>query len=91
MAHIVTRIHVPDYDTWKGMFDQDQPRAREKATRVRVLRSADNPNEVVILLDFDSAEDAVESRERLRASGVLDRFDDVTGPLVLEVAEDSGA
>jgi hypothetical protein len=84
VAHIVTRIQVGDYDTWKQMFDQDQPRAREKATQVRVLRSIDDPGEVVIFLDFDSTGDAVEARERLLASGVLDRFEDRTGPLVLE-------
>jgi hypothetical protein len=84
VVHIVTRIQVGDYDTWKPMFDQDRPSAREKATQVRVLRSIDDPNEVVIFLDFDSTDDAVEARERLLASGVLDRFEDRTGPLVLE-------
>jgi hypothetical protein len=52
-----------------------------------VLRSADDPNEVVILLEFDSLADAHESRERLQKAGVLDRFADKTGPLVLEIAE----
>jgi hypothetical protein len=44
----------------------------------------DDPNEVVILLEFESVDDAVEARERILAAGVLDRFDDKTGPLVLE-------
>jgi hypothetical protein len=87
MAFIVTRIQVGDYERWRPMFDQDQPNAREKASVQRVLRSADDPNEVVILLEFDSLEDATESRERLLGSGVLDRFEDKTGPLVLEAAE----
>jgi hypothetical protein len=90
VAHVITRIQVGDYDTWKPMFDGDQPRAREKASRVRVLRSIGDPNEVVILLDFESTEDAVEARERLLGSGVLDRFTDKTGPLVLDVADDNG-
>ena len=84
MAHVVTRIQVGDYDQWRPMFDQDMPGARAKATQVRVLRSVDDPNEVVILLDFDSVDDAVEARERVLAAGVLDRFDDKTGPLILE-------
>jgi hypothetical protein len=87
MAYIVTRIQVGDYDRWRPMFDQDMPRAREKATTQRVLRSTDDPNEVVIYLEFASAEDALEARERLVGSGVLDRFEDKTGPLVLEEAE----
>ena len=87
MAYIVTRIQVGDYESWRPMFDQDRPRAREKAATQRVLRSVDDPNEVVILLDFESTDDAREARDRLVASGVLDRFDDKYGPLVLEAAE----
>jgi hypothetical protein len=40
-----------------------------------------------IHLEFDSTNDAYEARERLVSSGVLDRFGDITGPLVLEDAE----
>src|SRR5204862_7253431 len=28
-AFIISRIHVDDYETWRPMFDQDRPRARE--------------------------------------------------------------
>jgi hypothetical protein len=87
MAYIVTRIQTRDYERWRPMFDQDKPLAREKATTQRVLRSVDDPNEVVIYLEFASTEDAREARERLVGSGVLDRFDDLSGPLVLEAAE----
>jgi hypothetical protein len=85
-AFIITRIQTGDYDTWRPMFDQDRPQAREKATVHRVLRSVDDPNEVFIFLEFDSLEDANESRRRLLESGVLERFDDVHGPNVLEEA-----
>jgi hypothetical protein len=30
-AFIISRIQVGDYDTWRPMFDQDRPLAREKA------------------------------------------------------------
>ena len=87
MAFILTRINVGDYDAWKPMFDQDLPRAREKATTVRVFRNVMNPGEVFIEIAFASLDDANEARERLLASGVLDRFADKTGPTVVEVAE----
>jgi hypothetical protein len=87
MAYIVTRIQTGDYDRWRPMFDQDKPQAREKARTVRVLRNVDDRNEVVIQLEFESTDDAIEARDRLVSSGVLDRFDDLTGPLVLEEAE----
>lgn len=86
-AYILTRIQVGDYDRWRPMFDQDGPRAREKATAVRVFRGADEPGHVHILLEFSSLEDARESRERLLASGVLDRFEDVHGPNVVVDAD----
>jgi hypothetical protein len=58
-------------------------RAREKAQVERVLRSTDDPNEVFVHLEFASVEDANGARERLLASGVLNRFDDKHGPNVL--------
>ena len=86
-AFIITRIHVGDYDTWRQMFDQDRPQAREKATEQRVFRDVDDPNHVFIFFEFDSLDDANESRHRLLESGVLDRFEDKHGPNVVEEAE----
>ena len=86
-ASIITRLQVGDYDTWRALFDKDVPRAREKATAVRVLRTVDDPNHVFVYLDFASVADAQESRERLVASGVLERFADVHGPNVVVDAD----
>ena len=85
-AFIITRIHVGDYDAWRPMFDQDRPRAREKATEQRVFRGVDDPNHVFIVLEFASVDDAQEAKERLVRSGVLDRFEDKHGPNVVEEA-----
>jgi hypothetical protein len=82
-AFIITRIQTGDYDRWRPQFDQDRPGARQKALLQRVLRSTANPNEVFIYLEFESLDDANEARDRLLASGVLDRFDDKHGPNVL--------
>jgi hypothetical protein len=83
----MTRITVGDYDSWKKLFDQDVPRAREAATGYRIFRNADSPGEVFIQLEFASLDDAKTARERLLASGVLDRFADRSGPTVVEEAE----
>lgn len=85
-AFIITRIQTGDYETWRPMFDQDRPLAREKATRQRIFRKVDDPNHVFIFLEFDSVIDAEEARGRLEKSGVLDRFQDKDGPNVLEEA-----
>jgi hypothetical protein len=83
-AFIITRIQVGDYDTWKPMFDQDRPNAREKATTQRIFRTVDDPNHVFVFLEFDSVNDANEARGRLLESGVLDRFEDKHGPNVVQ-------
>ena len=85
-ASIITRIHVGDYDTWRPMFDQDRPQAREKAKVQRVFRNMDDPNHVLVFLEFGSVEDAEEAQSRLVESGVLDRFDDKHGPNVVQEA-----
>jgi hypothetical protein len=88
MAFIVTRIQVGDYDTWKPMFDLDGPGARRDALGHRVLRNVDDPNEVYVFIEYTSRELAEEARERLVTSGVLDRFPEHYGPMVVEAAEE---
>lgn len=89
-AFIITRIQVGDYDTWRPMFDQDRPRAREKAKVQRVFRGVEDPDHVFVVLEFESVEDAQEARDRLVSSGVLDRFEDKHGPNVVVEAEPTG-
>ncbi len=87
MSFVLTRIHVGDYDAWKLMFDADKPGARDESKGWRILRNAEDPNEVFIQVEFETAEQARLARERLVASGVLDRFADKSGPYVAEEAE----
>ena len=87
MAFMLTRIDVGDYDAWKAMFDKDVPGARSAARGHRILRNVEQPGEVFILVEFNSTEEARAGRERLLASGVLDRFADKAAPVVVEEAE----
>jgi hypothetical protein len=89
MAFILTRIQVGDsFDQWKANFDKDEPGVRANAKNYRIFRSDEDPNEVHVLVEFDSADEAREAREKLLSSGVLDRFDDKTPPKVVEQAEE---
>ncbi|MCA9901454.1 MAG: hypothetical protein H6654_14355 [Ardenticatenaceae bacterium] len=47
---------VPNYEGWKQAFDSD-PVGREKSgvRRYQILRPIDNPNYVIIDLEFDTA------------------------------------
>ena len=87
MAFFITRINVVNYDAWKPNFDADGPGARRDAKAHRLFRNVDDPNEVFILVEFASANEAKAGRERLLNSGVLDRFDDKSPPTVVEEAE----
>jgi heme-degrading monooxygenase HmoA len=87
MAFIMTRLQVGDYDAFKPLFDQDSPGTRATARGYRMFRSVEDPNEVFIQVEFESAEDANAGRDKLLASGVLERWADRTGPTVVEQAE----
>jgi hypothetical protein len=55
----MTTVHIEhpirDFETWKAAFDRD-PAGRERSgvRRYRILRPVDDPNYVMIDLDFDS-------------------------------------
>jgi heme-degrading monooxygenase HmoA len=87
MAFMMTRAQVGDYDAFKPMFDQDPPGARRAAKGHRLYRNVDDPNEVFVQVHFESVDEARAGRERLLASGVLDRWQDKSGPTIVEEAE----
>lgn len=68
MAILLVEHEVQDFARWKGLFDED-PAGRQEhgVTRYWVYRGADDPNYVVISLEFSSTEEArafLESRLR---------------------------
>jgi hypothetical protein len=85
--YMLTRIHVDDYDAWKPMFDSDPPGARKQAKGHRILRSADDPNDLFIQVEFASPEEASAARDQLLASGVLERVSLQAGPTLADEAE----
>jgi hypothetical protein len=69
---------VRDFDRWKQAFDGD-PVGRQQGGvhRYRILRAADDPNFVVIELEFDGAAEAEAFQNRLRelwSGGASDRL-----------------
>lgn len=74
MAVVVLNFEVDDYNTWKPMFDEDPAGRRDSgATGHVVSRAVENPNEVFIRVEFPSVEQAKTFRERLIASGAMER------------------
>ena len=74
MAIMLIHFEVDDYDAWKPMFDEDPAgRAEAGATSYMISRAVDNPNEAFIRVEFPSVEQAKAFREKLLASGALQR------------------
>ena len=77
MAHIFIQHEVADYDTSRPIFDADKPgREAAGATDVAVLRDADNPNSIWMVMEADPAivEPMMSDPERgaqMQAAGVL--------------------
>ena len=70
---------VPDFDAWKAAFDSD-PLGRERSgvRRYRILRPIDDPNYVLVDLEFDNPNDAETMRvaltemwRRVEAEGLI--------------------
>jgi hypothetical protein len=89
MAFLMTRVQVGDYDAWKPMFDADPPGARSTAKGHRVFRLVDDPDEVLVLVEFDSTHEAQAAHDKLLASGVLDRVTVTGRPAVVTEADAS--
>jgi heme-degrading monooxygenase HmoA len=83
MPYLLVRHKVEDYERWKPVFDHDHgaTRARRGSKGGWILRNADDPNELVILLEWDSVEnarhfaDADELQDAMRRAGVADQPD----------------
>lgn len=58
---------VPNFDGWKKVFESD-PINRKKAgvRRYRIFRPVDNPNYVIIDLEFDNLQEAQEALAALQ-------------------------
>jgi len=81
MPYLLVRHRVEDYERWRLVFDHDHGAARVQRDSKggRILRNADDPNELVILLEWDSVENARrfanadELREAIQRAGVSDQ------------------
>jgi heme-degrading monooxygenase HmoA len=83
MPYLLVRHKVEDYERWKPVFDHDHgaTRARRGSKGGRILRNADDPNELVILLEWDNLENAQrfanadDLKDAMQRAGVVDQPD----------------
>jgi hypothetical protein len=58
-ATLAIRHHVSDYGAWREVYDEAEPlRAQHGCTAARVMRLADDGNELFVTHDFPTAEQA---------------------------------
>jgi len=81
MPYLLVRNKVEDYEQWKPVFDHGATRKRSGSKGGWILRNADDPNELVILLQWDSLENAQrfanadDLRDAMQRAGVTDQPD----------------
>ena len=82
MPSLLIRHHVEDYDSWKAVFDEHELTRRANGSQGgRLFRDASDPNEVLLLLEWDDLErarlfaDSDDLREAMARSGVTDQPD----------------
>lgn len=87
MAVLRIEHQVTDFDAWKAAFDADPlDRVGRGVRRYRILRRADDPNHVMVDLDFDTVGEAEGLLAALRALwGQVDVMHDPSGLVVEEV------
>jgi heme-degrading monooxygenase HmoA len=77
MAYVMVKHTVADYARWKLVFDADGANRQARGSRGgQVFRSADDRNEVVILIEWDlerarQFSQSEEFRAKMQDAGVL--------------------
>ena len=79
MGAVITRSKVKDFAAWRTIFDsRESQRAAAGLTNARIFRSADDPNEVVVVMDSKDTKMAkdfagsADLKEAMMKAGVVD-------------------
>jgi heme-degrading monooxygenase HmoA len=83
ILYLLVRHKVEDYERWKPILDHDRGATRKRSGSKGgwILRNANDPNELVILFEWDSLEsarrfaNADDLREAMQQAGVADQPD----------------
>ena len=73
MTVVMAKFEVDDFEAWKSGTSDRDPAGREgSATAAHVYRDTENPNDVIVSVEFETPEAARDFRARLESSGALD-------------------
>jgi hypothetical protein len=76
-----------DFETWKQGFDSDPLGRKQVAKGHTLLRGIDNPNEIFLRIEFDSAEEAKTFQDKVRSSDVLQNVTVKVPPTAVELVD----
>ena len=85
MAFLVG-VFEGDFDAWKQQFDSDPLGRKQVAKGHTMMRGVENPNEIFVRIEFDSADDARAFQDKVRNSDVLQNVTVKVPPTVTEMA-----
>ena len=86
MAFLVG-VFEGDFDTFKQRFDSDPLGRKQVAKGHSMLRGVDNPSQVFVRIEFDSAEAAKAFQEKVRSSDALQGMSVTLPPTAAELAD----
>jgi hypothetical protein len=78
---------VPDYATWKELFESDKLGRAQAAQAYTLYRGSEDPNQVFEAVEFADVAQASAFRDRLLASGLLTGRTIHLPPTVVQQAE----
>jgi len=80
MNYLAIHFRVEDFSRWRSMFDQGHALRKNSGSKgARILRSADDPNGLMVIMEWDSLDRArqfaqsAELREAMQKAGVIGR------------------
>jgi hypothetical protein len=87
MTAFIVGVFEGDVDTWKERFLSDPLGRKQVAKGHTLLRSADNPNQVFVRLEFADIEGAKAFAEKVRGSDVLGGLTQIVPPTAAELLD----
>lgn len=89
MATVIIHNRVSDYDRWFGVFSEmESYRRGYGATHHHVFRSASDPNEIVIVVEYSSVADAQAAVQDPQLRAAMERAG-IVGPPQIWVTEEA--
>jgi hypothetical protein len=86
MAFLVG-VFEGDFDAFKRQFDSDPLGRKQVAKGHTMMRGVENPNEIFLRIEFDSADEARSFREKVMSSNVLRNVTVKVPPTVTELVD----